>query len=579
MHRRWYVNKTNPEFVGYLSRSASISRICAQVLINRGIKTPSSVSEFLNPSASGLEDPFSLPGMKAAVERLGYAASAGERVLVHGDYDADGVTATAIMVRTLRHTGIDAEYFVPNRLAHGYGFNQPGVDRARELGAKLILTVDCGISSFAAATAARASGIDVIITDHHEPTQAGACSQGGGVEDNGFIVPEAIAVINPKLRPGSSTLVHLSGAGIAFKVAHAIALTDGLRFSMDELLPLLDLAALGTVADVVPLTGENRIMIREGLRYIDSAVRPGIRALKSVSNLEARSVRAGLLAFTMVPRINAAGRVADSGDVVRLLLTETEDEAGRISMWLDTLNTERQRIEGEVYQEARAKVDPAAMDTVIVLAGERWHPGVLGIVASKIADEFGRPAFIFSIDNGIAKGSARSIPSFDICRGLTECSGLLLTFGGHRQAAGVKLESHRLAEFEAALGGIARRMITEEALTPSIEIDAVVALSDITMTLAGELERLEPFGFGNPEPLLGARSLEVLNPKIVGNNHLKMRLKRDTTVIDSIAFDMGTSFGRFDSPERIDAVFTPSIHEWKGGRYLQLVVKALRPGS
>lgn len=577
---RWLVSRTNPEFVGHLSRAASISPICAQILINRGVKTLSSVSEFLNPSITSLEDPFLLFGMRAAVTRIKHAAAMGERVLVHGDYDADGVTATAIIVQALRTVGMDVHYFVPHRVTHGYGFNQPGVDRARELGAKLILTVDCGISSFAATTAAAAAGIDVIITDHHEPVPAAEQILQGAAEMNGFLIPEAIAVINPKLQPEEvSRLAHLSGAGIAFKVCHALALTEGLRLTLDDLLPLLDLAALGTVADVVPLTSENRILIREGLRYIDNALRPGIRALKSVSGLDAKTVRAGLLAFTMVPRINAAGRVADAHDVVRLLLAGTEEEAVPISLWLDRLNTERQKIESEIYQDARSRVDQSAMDSVIVLAGERWHPGVLGIVASKIADEFGRPAFIFSVENGIAKGSARSIPAFDICKGLAECSELLLTFGGHRQAAGVKLEAHLLADFEAALNRVVRRTVPADSLSPSLEIDADVALSDVTHALATEFERLEPFGPGNPEPLLGSRSLDVINPKIVGNNHLKMRLRGDRAAIDSIAFDMGAEFGQMEAPEKIDAVYTPSVNEWKGSRYLQLVVKALRPSS
>ncbi len=577
---RWLVNRTNPEFVGHLSRAASISPICAQILINRGIKTPSSVSEFLNPSSSRLEDPFLLDGMAAAVDRIRYAAEQGERVLVHGDYDADGVTATAILVQVLRIAGADVHYFIPHRVTHGYGFNQPGVDRAREIGAKLIMTVDCGISAFSATAAAAAAGMDVIITDHHEPVPVSRQMPQGAAEMNGFLVPEAIAVINPKLqREEIARLAHLSGAGIAFKVGHALALTQGLHFSLDDLFPLLDLAALGTVADVVPLTSENRILIREGLRYIDTALRPGIRTLKSVSGLDAKKVRAGLLAFTMVPRINAAGRVADAQDVVRLLLAETEDEAAPISAWLDRMNSERQKIESEIYQDARSRIDQSAMDSVIILAGERWHPGVLGIVASKIADEFGRPTFIFSIDNGIAKGSARSIPAFDICKGLAECSDLLLTFGGHRQAAGVKLEASRLADFEAALGKVARRMIPEHGLSTSLEIDADVALSEVTHSLASEIERLEPFGVGNPEPLLGSRSLEVINPKIVGNNHLKMRLRGNLAAIDAIAFDMGTEFEQMDAPEKIDAVFTPSVNEWKGSRYLQLVIKALRPSA
>lgn len=580
MMARWLVNRTNPEFVGHLARTASVSPICAQILINRGFKTPAAVAEFLNPSFSALEDPFLLCGMREAVARIRHAAAEGERVLVHGDYDADGVTATTIIVQALRTAGLDVHYFIPHRVTHGYGFNQPGVDRAVAIGAKLILTVDCGITSFPATAAAAAAGIDVIITDHHEPVPAARQRLPQASEINGFLIPKAIAVINPKLQGEEiSRLAHLSGAGLAFKVGHALALSGGLRFTLDDLLPLLDLTALGTVADVVPLTAENRILIREGLRYIDSAPRPGIRALKTVSGLDGKTVRSGLLAYTMVPRINAAGRVADANEVVRMLLSGTDDEAVPLSAWLDGLNTERQKIESEIYQEARSRIDPSAMDSVLVLAGEGWHPGVLGIVASKLADEFSRPAFVFSIEQGIAKGSARSIPAFDICKGLAECSELLLTFGGHRQAAGVKLEASRLAEFEASLSRALRRTVPEHGIPPPLEIDADVSLSDVSHALAAEIERLEPFGPANPEPLLGSRALEVMSHRIVGSNHLKMRLRGSFTAIDSIAFDRGAEFQQMDAPEKIDAVFTPGINEWRGNRYLQLVIKALRPSA
>ncbi|MBI5101672.1 MAG: single-stranded-DNA-specific exonuclease RecJ [Nitrospirae bacterium] len=578
MRRRWLVNKTNPEFIEYLSRASSISPVLAQVLVNRGIKESSSITDFLNPSPSGLSDPFEMTGMREAVERIRTARAANEKVLIHGDYDTDGLTATAIVAHALRSSGIDAGYFIPTRAEHGYGFNPPSVELAKKTGASIILTVDCGISSFDAAASAKAAGIDVIITDHHEPIRKKTLGDTFPEDQTAFELPEALAVINPKLTP-CSPLINLSGAGIAFKFAQALASDEGFSFSLDDLYSLFDLAALGTVADVVPLTGENRIIMKEGLKSLNDRQRPGIRALRAVSGLESRQVRAGLLSFTIVPRINAAGRMGDSSDVVRLLLSTDEREAAQLSQWLDGLNTSRQKIESEVYQDALSRIRRAEVDSVIVLAGVGWHPGVLGIVASRVAEEFCCPAFIFNIEDGVAKGSARSIPSFDICEGLSFCGDMLIGFGGHKQAAGIRLRADNIEKFEAAIRRTIKSSVSEDDLVPSLEIDANVMLSDITHGLIRELDQLEPFGYGNPEPLFGSKSLEVLNPKIVGNNHLKMRLKRNSSAIDSIAFDMGGSFGNLNSPGRIDAVFTPSINEWNGGRYIQLVVKAMRPSD
>ncbi|MBI5639083.1 MAG: single-stranded-DNA-specific exonuclease RecJ [Nitrospirae bacterium] len=580
MHRRWFLNRTNPEFVSYLSKAASISPILSQVLINRGMKSVSDIRDFLNPGMTGLSDPYELPDMKAAVERVRAAVQRNERVLVHGDYDTDGVTATTIMVYSLRTLGLDVRYFIPNRMLHGYGFNPHAIAVAKQAGAKLIITVDCGITSLEAADLASEEKIDVIITDHHEPLkrqEAGDRSQ--KTEDKTeFIVPRAVAVINPKLFPHNERFTVLSGAGIAFKFAQALAADGGFRLSAEDTDPLLDLAALGTLADVVPLTGENRIILKEGLRYIHSSSRPAMRALREVSGLNSREVRAGLLSFTIVPRINAAGRIADATDIIRLFLAGSEEEAMDLSLWLDRLNTERQKIEEAVYQEALSRADAAAAGP-IVLSGEGWHQGVLGIVASRLAEEFRRPAFIFSVENGIARGSARSIPSFDICSGLAGCKELLLAYGGHKQAAGIKLLAENIPVFEKAIHDVMKEGGVSESLVPTLEIDAEITLPEITHALIKELSLLEPVGFGNPEPLFGSKGLEVLSPKIVGRNHLRLKLKKNSQTIDAIGFDMGSSLEPVQSSLLSDVVFTPAINEWNGGKYLQLVLKAIRPAA
>lgn len=556
----------------------------AQILINRAIKTPDSVQDFLNPSFGGLSDPFALRGVKEAVERIKIAHRLGERVFVHGDYDADGLTATAIMVSALRTAGLDVDYFIPHRMAHGYGFNLIGVQAAQKAGAGLIITVDCGIGSFEAAAYAMSLGIDLIITDHHEPArplhikrEAFGKESDDPSSSHAVAAPPAAAVINPKCSSESAGLTDLCGAGIAFKLAHAMALDAGIDFSHDDLLPLLDLAALGTIADVVPLMGENRIMVKEAVQYIQNGARPGLRALRQSAGLDRRQQKAGLLAFTIVPRINAAGRLGDAGDVVRLFLSESEQEACDLSAWLEQANSERQKIEEQVYQDALSMLEGMEASVVIMLAKEGWHPGVLGIVASKIAESCHLPAFLFAIEDGIAKGSCRSIPAFDIVAGLAECRDMLVSFGGHKQAAGVKLRAGDLPAFQQRMQQIIQRDISGEDLAPTLEIDAAVLLGDLTNQLMRELELLEPFGHGNPEPLLGARDLEVMYPRALKDRHLKMKLRKGASYFDAIGWDMGHLLEELSQAPNVDAVFTPSYNDWNGSRSIQLVLKGIRP--
>ncbi len=550
----------------------------AQILINRGIKTPHDIYDFLDPRISNLADPFELSGLKTAVERIKEALKRSEKVIVHGDYDADGLSATAIMVYTLKELGLDVSYFIPNRISHGYGFNLAGVEKAKELGAKLIITVDCGITSFETVALSKREGIDVIITDHHEPLtsqQSSVTSYKAEAGRKEFILPDAVAIINPKLLSSDSRLSTLSGAGVAFKCVQALDIMYNSSCEMSN--ALLDLAAIGTIADVIPITGENRIIGKEGLKLIEDGVRPGVRALKKISGIDGREMKSGLLPFTVIPRINAAGRASDASNVVRLLLTDSDEEATDIASWLDGLNSERQRIEEEVYQEALFKLNNKGISSAIVLSSEGWHPGIIGIVASRIADAFYRPTLVISTEGNNAMGSARSIPPFDIYEGLTGCREFLTRFGGHKQAAGFRLNSENIPSFEERINRIVEETLIGSDFIPSLEIDADVNLSHINFNLIKELKLLEPLGFGNPEPLLGSKGLEVHYPKVVGNNHLKMKLRQKSQSLDAIGFDMGAFFDRLEVSTTIDAVFTPFINEWEGGRFLQLNLKAFRP--
>src|SRR5208337_3475350 len=526
---RWIINKTNPEYIAYIARIASVSPILAQVLVNRGLKTAEQLEAFLNPDISKLADPFALPQLKAATERIRIAKKNGERVLVHGDYDADGVTATAIMVEGLRDYGLEVHFFIPDRIQHGYGFGAAGLERAEALGARLIVTVDCGISSFEAASAARTRGIDLIITDHHEPvrnceSEKGRTGAQGKESYDGsphhrfsdsprqeFILPEAVAVVNPKAAACPPEMAHLSGAGVALKFIQG--LFDN---NIDAIYKFFDLAAIGTAADVVPVQNDNRTIIREGMKLLQSGQRIGLKVLCQTAGIRLDSFKTSSLHYMLIPRINAAGRIANATDVVRLLTTRSEDEACQLAGWMNSLNVRRQEIEESVYNEAMKQV--GSMDAgkgALVVASEGWHIGVVGIVASKIAQKYYRPVIVLSIEGAIAKGSGRSIPPFDLYQGLTECKDVLTRFGGHKQAAGLSLPSADIEHFSTLFCSRVRERLSEEDFLPVLLIDGAVRISDMSIGLVEELARMEPFGYSNVEPVFGSRGLEVLQARIV----------------------------------------------------------------
>jgi single-stranded-DNA-specific exonuclease len=559
--KRWFVQRTNPDYIKYLSRAASVSTAFAQILVNRGINTPGDIKTFLDPAMGVLSDPFELSGMKEAVDVIRTAISAGRKILVHGDYDTDGLTGTAIMVSALRRLGAEVCYFIPERLAHGYGFNAPGVEYARKAGTGLIITVDCGISSVKAVRMAASEGIGVVVTDHHEPARDAA---------NAPVLPEADAVINPRLCGEEAPA--LSGSAVAFKLASALL---GPEASSD----FLDLAALGTIADVIPLIDESRVIVRRGLTLINEGLRPGIKALKEVAGLNGRAVSAGRLAFTVIPRMNASGRIDNPLEVIKLLLSGDHTESSVIAARLHELNLKRQAIEEEIHQEALSVLKEKGYDHAVVLASEGWHEGVVGIVASRLAEAFYRPAFIFNIRDGIAKGSARSIPSFDLYSGISGCSDLLLSFGGHKQAAGLKLRIENLGEFEERINRVIAETLSAEDLIPTLTIDATVNLQAVNFGLVKEISLLEPLGCGNPEPRLGTKGLEVMGPRVVGNKHLKMRLKDRSCTVDAIGFSMGAMIERIEPDAMVDAVYTPTINEWENRKTLQLHLRAFRPSA
>ena len=564
MEKNWLVTKTNPEFLNYLSKEASVSSVLAQVMVNRGFKDAASIKDFLYPSLSNLHDPFLLPDMKKAVDRLRTAIDRNETVFVHGDYDADGITSTALLVSSLRNLGVNTCYHIPNRIVEGYGLSHKGVQKAKSCGAGLIITADCGISSEREVMNAVSLGMDVIVTDHHEPPEK---------------LPDATAVIDPHRADSEYPFRQLAGVGVAFKLVQA--LYQELRGTGDALQveDLLDLVALGTVGDSVSLIDENRIFATFGLKAInDDRCRIGIRAIKEAAGIKGE-IRPGSLPYSLIPRINAAGRLDDASEVVELFLTNEKDVASAMASVLETQNRKRQKIEGDVFQSALSMINPDEVGNVIILSSGDWHPGVIGIVASRLVEMFYRPVFLFSVKDSIAKGSARSIPPLHLYEAIAGCSDLLLGFGGHRQAAGLRLSTENMPDFRARMETIVGKALSPEDMIPVLEIDATVKFSDINFGLIKELSLLEPHGDSNRAPLFGSKDISVLNHKIVGNNHLKMQLTQNSVHVDTIGFSMGNEINRIMNASSIDIAYHPGINEWQGMKNLQLHLKAVRPRS
>jgi single-stranded-DNA-specific exonuclease len=509
-----------------------------------------------------LHDPFLMPDMDRAVLRLKVALEKDETVLVHGDYDADGITSTALLVSVLRKLGIKTFYHIPNRMTEGYGFGDKGVEKAAECGAGLIITADCGISSSKEVAAANSRGIDVIVTDHHEPPEE---------------LPAALAVLNPHRKDSEYPFKYLAGVGVVFKLVQALVGT--LHATPLQIEDLLDLVALGTIADSVALVDENRIFAAYGLKEIkNDRCRLGLEALKEVAGVD-KDMQSGRLSYTLIPRINAAGRLGDASEVVDLFLSEDRDKADEIAQHLDEQNRERRKIEAVVLESAVKMIDPENPGSAIVLWSDDWHPGVIGIVASRLVGMFYRPVLLFSVKDSIAKGSARSIPPLNLHRAILECSDLLMAFGGHHQAAGLKISTENLSAFRDKMNAQVEKTLTPDEMIPVIEIDAPLRLSDVNFTSVRELGLLEPFGESNNEPVFATKDIEIVDHRIVGEKHLKMRLRQDRRDMDAIAFNQGDMIEELEAASSLDVAFAPGINEWNGMKKLQLNVKAIRPGK
>jgi single-stranded-DNA-specific exonuclease len=578
MPKQWRIAPHDPARIAALQRAAGVSAVVAQLLLCRGISDPLAAREFLDAKLSGLRDPSELPGIELAVARIGAAVAERRKIVVYGDYDVDGMSGTALLVQCLKLLGAEVSYYVPHRVDEGYGLNDESLRTLAARGAQLVITVDCGIASVQHALAARELGLDLIITDHHQP---------------GALLPDAVAIVHPGLPDSTYAFPGLCGAGVAFKLAWALCQHASQAKRVGErmkgfLLQAVGLAALGTVADVVPLglvngCCENRIIVRHGLASLRERPPLGIAALMKITGLDKKQeLSSEDIAFTLAPRLNAAGRLGQATLGVELLTTDSAERAQALAEYLHELNSSRDSLERSVYlaanKQAQQQFDPEN-DSALVLADRGWHPGVIGIVASRLAEKFHRPVILIALDDlGLkpGSGSARSVPGFHLHTALEACSSHLLTHGGHAAAAGLKISDDRIEAFRGDFCEYAGSMLTSADRVAELRIDAEVPLSALTLQTVQQLESMAPFGHGNTRPLLCTGEVTLMEPPRrigSGERHLSLRVQQHGVQMRAVAFgggDWAPALAEIDGP--ISVAFRPTINNYRGRTSVEMQV-------
>jgi len=559
VQKNWRIKDPDPALRDRLSGLLNISKITAQLLVNRGIHTADIASDFLKCSLASCHDPFRLKDMDKAVSRIKKAIANGETILVYGDYDVDGMTGVAVLYSALKILGAKAESYIPNRVEEGYGLNNAAIKKCEKLGVTLIITVDCGITSFKEIEYAASLDIDVIVTDHHEILDSK--------------VPRAYAVINPLQEGCKYPFKHLAGVGVAYKLVKA--LYEGTPHFAED---FLDLVSLGTVADIAPLVGENRVLTKHGLDELTRRQRVGLKALMDVAKLNG-NISSGHIGFILGPRINAMGRVGSPQKALELLLTDDENAATEMAKILSTENRNRQKIEARILEEALAKVEREVNfkeHRVIVLASENWHPGVIGIVASRIADRFYRPAILISLDGKIGKGSGRSIDNFHLFEYLLRCKDLLAGFGGHEAACGITIEKSNIDEFRRLVNAEAFKDVDEKIFVPKLDIEMDVPLNTLSEDVIREIESLAPFGSENPRPVLSSKNVLVKDgPRQIGKSGFKIWVTDNCITCEAVSFGKGSMVMPTTGSD-IDLAYIPSINNWQGVQSIQLELKDIK---
>jgi len=564
--KKWKIKNPDITKQGFLSDSLGISGIMAQLLVNRGISGIDQARTFLSGDVSELYNPFLMEGMHEAVHRLKKAIDKKEKILIHGDYDVDGITSIAVMVFTLRGLGLEPLYYIPDRLTEGYGLSSGGVEEAIKTGARLVLTVDCGISSRKEVETLNSHNIDVIITDHHE------------VPD---VLPPAYAIINPLQKDCAYPDKNLSGVSVAFKLCEALCS----EYNVKNAWRYIDLVSMGTVSDVAPLIGENRILVKEGLKLLkNGGANRGLKALIEASGIKNREPGSFEIGFILGPRINAAGRLGSAREAVELLLADDDDKARHLAVKLNKSNRERQKIEGMTLKEALSKVDREINfkeHKIIVLHKEEWHTGVIGIVASRVSDRYYRPCILISTKDGIGRGSGRSIENFHLFDALSGCGDFLKEYGGHKYACGLTILEENLSKFTKSINEIANTVLTPEDLVPCLDIDMEIPLGSMDENVVEGINGLQPFGESNPEPVFCSSNLKLARPAvIIKGEHVKLWVSDGNKTLEAIGFglardkDIGSIVKK---SQALDMAYTVSFNNWQGMRSIQLKIKDITP--
>jgi single-stranded-DNA-specific exonuclease len=547
-HNRWNLLPpiTDQQKIG------DFSPLLIQLLYNRGVTRPEDFASFLASDESLLANPLLLPDMHQAIARVNQALLRGETIGIYGDFDADGITATAALVQGLALLGGKTVPYIPHRQTEGHGLTTNALKKLYEQGIRLVITVDCGITDIDEVKKAMGMGLDIIITDHHSPLDE---------------IPEAIAVINPKLKNSNYPFPHLSGAGVAFKLMQGILRNLGIEERIDK---IMDLVAIGTIADMSPPLGENRYLIKEGLKHMNTSPRPGIRELITQTRLEAGGLNEDRISWVIAPCLNAAGRLADGLTGYNLLVTESDQEAEELAAWLARKNEERQRLTTVTLVRAREQVIAQGLPPLLLTADKEYPMGIAGLVASRLTEEFYRPSVVIHTADTVCHGSCRSIPEFDIIAALNRCSRFFTRYGGHAAAAGFTMPTKNLPELEQELTALAKDRLSGVELRPHLEIDALITLPELGGGTYQETQLLAPFGIGNPVPTFMSRGVEVLERRTMGNtgDHLRLKLRQGGTIWDGVAFRLGNHAAEL--APRIDCVYNVEVDTWGGKNQLRL---------
>lgn len=555
MTNKWIVKEINNEKVELLKAKFNLSNLVAKILSNRNIlgreMQEDDIKKFLNPTRDDFYDPFLLPDMEQAVERIEQAINNNEKILIYGDYDADGITSTTILIKFFKEIGVEVDKYIPNRLEEGYGINNKALEEIKNRGIDLIITVDTGITANDQVKYANELGLDVIITDHHEPSDE---------------IPKAVAVIDAKRKNNQYPFNQLAGCGIAFKLTQAISIKRKLEPS--KYLKNLDIVSIGTISDLVPLVDENRVIVKLGLMLVKQTKNIGLRKLLLKSQL--KELDSTSISFGITPRINAAGRLGNQNDALNLFITEDAKEAERLSEILNSYNIERQKIGNKIYEEAISQLKDKEKNCII-LGKEDWHHGVIGIVSSKITEKFNKPSILLCFENNIAKGSGRSVPGFDLYKAISSTKEYLLGFGGHTMACGLSLTVENFEKFKKEITKYIDENLDISKLEKEIYIDEILTIDDLDIEKIKELKSLEPFGEENPEPIIMYKNVEINGIRTLSENkHLKLSLKKNDKIIDAIGFNLGELAEKYKIGDTIDIVGNIEINSFNGKDLIQI---------